>query len=203
MLYTDNRRYPYPESAAEVGNGGLHTELLARAVDADLSALASAWANALVRSTMIAEQKLGDSFPFIAGSEGSVSPDTVSSRTGLGVRNTPGIVRADLPGWFKITGHIRSKATGTISAAAQHRVGLVHYRPAKTAGSLDVVGARYALAFQAGTADMYNGVTGMFRLIAGDQVWLTFFHQNAGSTVVVVGSGSFGTRLEVVRFRGL
>lgn len=202
MRYTDNRGYPYPENAKESGHGGLHSELLARAVDNDLVALNAAVAATLIRDSIISELRLGDSSAVAAASETPVFCDTVTKLTGTLIRSDPAEVRVITPGWFKITGHIRAKATGTITSAALHRATLQHYRTNPVGGGLLLMASRVATAFQSGTGDVFNSVTGVFEVRETDQVWLSFFHQNVGSSCVVVGTGTFGTRLEATRYGG-
>lgn len=203
MKYTTNRRYPYPQDAKDAGHGGLHSELLARAVDDDLVALNAAVAASLIRDSLIAELRLGDSSPIAAASEVPVFCDTVTSLTGTSIRSDPAEVRVTAPGWLKITGHIRAKATGTITASARHQVTLQHYRTNPVSGGLLLLATRVSTAFQSGTLDVFNSVTGVFEVRTTDQVWMSFSHQNTGSSVVVVGTGTFGTRLEATRYGGL
>ena len=204
MLYTARRGYPYPASAKEAGNGGLHSELLARAIDTDMTALQAAWAAELVGDTLIQELRNADSSPMSSG--GTPTPqftDTITKQTGTGIKTNTSAVYPARPGWFQITAHSRARVTGATTAAARHQLILRHYRDDPGGGSLITVAERHALTFQGTTGDVFNTVSGIFQLRETDQVWMYYYHLNTASTVILVGTSTFGVRMQTVRLGDL
>jgi hypothetical protein len=194
--YTTNRGYPYPSSEREGGNGGLHSELLARAVAADLDVVDAEWAALLQRPSIILSMT-SDLTGLSTGGIYGVSMSTVDKQVGTDVVYSGTGVRAAKPGWYHITAQLRSKASGTITAAAQHRVQLEHVKPVY--GSLATVQMYYTETFQAGSLDNYLMIDVVVHLLLNEEVRMRFFHTNTGSTATVVAAGTRLTAAQIVR----
>lgn len=187
--YTDNRGYPFPSSPREAGNGGLHSELLARAVAADLDVVDATWAGLLQRSS-INLTLAADITPISASGLATVFMDTVEKQVGpslvhtgiaIGVTETGG-------GWYHITGQVHSKANGTITADAQHRVQIEHTYP--LLGLIATKRMYYSETFQSGTVDMYAAIEVVLHLAYGEEARMKFFHTNTGSDARVVAANT-------------
>jgi len=193
--YTPNRGYPFPSSERETGNGAAATEVFARAVAADLDVIDAGWATELQHSTIVLTIA-SDLTPLGSGGLYGVSMDTVVKLTaGVGLKfSGAGIgVATDGDGWYHITGQCHSKANGTITAGAQHRVQLEHL--GAEYGGFVTKRMYYSESFQAGSLDMYTTIEAVVHLVAGDEVRMRFFHTNTGSDarVVVAGTRLTGT----------
>lgn len=197
--YTDNRRYPYPSSAREAGNGGLHSELLARAVAADLDNLDAAWAAEPTKATKIANLS-ADTGGQGTGSDWTVQMNNVVKSTGPWDSNNPAQMQVSLPGWYYVALNLRTDCTGAITVNAQH-VCWVRLVRNNAAGVTATIEERYAATYQpSATAGIYNRVGGMFRMLVGDRIWAAYRHTNTGSTVKVTASGTY---LSATRMCGL
>ena len=206
-LYTPNRGYPFPASPREAGNGGLHSELLARAVARDLDALDAAWAAAAQPSTKVMNKNT-DTTNLTANAGGSgfaIFMDVVEKQTGQAFTTETDelAVAAGWGGWFLVNCQLRSKAQGAITAGARHTLFLRVLGPGRT-GNLTELETRRADTFANGaTVDIYNQIQGMIRLEAGNRIWIGFDHTNTGSNVTVQGTGTGGTKIEATRICGL
>lgn len=197
---TKNRGYPFPSSERETGNGGLFSELLARAVAADLDAVDRDWAAELQHSTMVLNMS-ADLTPLTNGTEYSVFFNTLEKRTtGLGLKATQlNYLTPDVggEGWYHVIATCQSKANGTITAGAQHRM------------HLNVNGDRYGApfvkrtyyfnTFQRGTLDNYMGGEAVVHLGTNESMRMGFFHLNTGSDARVVAAGTRLTATLLVR----
>lgn len=199
MDYTPFRSYPIPSSERETGNGGLHSELLARAVAADLDVLDPAWAGEMQHATQILTMST-NATGYAANSDRSILFDTISKQTtGLGLNSNQILHPAKGgDGWYHVVCAIRAAASGTITANALHRLSLKVYEdqanvqiPRET---------RYVETLQIGTANVYLMIEAMVLLKYGDnnQVWPYLVHTNVGSTVNIVAAGSFLTATKIV-----
>jgi hypothetical protein len=200
-LYTRYREYPYPRDAKEAGNGGLHSQMLAEAVQQDLDALDAAWTLETQRPTLMAV-KSGDQ-TIGAGLAGqSINAMVVERQVGITMINA-GFYRAKPggEGWYHVLATVRSKATGTITAGALHQIELKSFKVNAT-GNLDYLESRFGRAFQSGSADVYTEVQDLIYIDQKTEVRFQFGHNNAGSSVAVVGSGTGGTRITLTRIVG-
>jgi hypothetical protein len=204
-LYSRYRGYPYPRDAKEAGNGGLHSQLLAEAVERDLGVLDAGWAAEADRPTLMAT-KNGDQTGIGSGLSGATSLDnwTVEKLTGPTIfpsltgtfRPNPG-----MGGWFHVSLTMRTKASGTVTADAVHRIGLRTFR-VSAIGNYDTIETRWSQSFQTGSADMYNELNLVVYLTYTLPCRPYFQHTNTGSTATVVGSGTGGTRISFTRILG-
>lgn len=197
--YTDNRRYPYPTSAREAGNGGAASEALARAIAADLDVLDAGWAAAPVRSTKIIGLS-ADSGGFGSGSQSSWTPTTVVQVTGSAYTTATSEIRVNLDGWYEANLNFAVAPTGALTVSSRLECWIRHYRN-NAVGTLVTQSERFGDTYwPSSTANLYNRVSGMFRMLAGDRLWVYWRHGNAASTVKILAQGS---TLQAVRVRGL
>lgn len=196
---TRYRRYPIPTSARETGNGGAHSEALARAVAADMDALDAAWAAEAVHATasltLSADANVGGS-----NSETSISLNQVEHQSGVGIIPSPGSGTFGVPkgvsGWYHIAANIRAGATGAITANARHLLMLKVW--SSPYGYFINREIRYTETFQSGSLDVYNALEGMFFLDSTFTVGLYYLHTNVGSTVAVRAASSRFTATRIV-----
>lgn len=196
--YTDNRRYPYPSSEREAGNGALHSELLARAVAADLDLLDAAWAQEPLKSTKIATLS-ADGSALSSGTDWTLLMNSVVKVTGLWDTANPAQMQVSLPGWYYIVFNLHTVATGAVTANARHLC-YIRQKRNNTAGILSTVSERWGDTFTTTGVDVYNKASGMFRMLAGDRIWCAFQHTNAASTVKPAATATF---LSATRLCGL
>ena len=199
MDYTRNRGYPIPSSERETGNGGLHSELLARAVAADLDVLDPAWAAEMQHATQILTMS-ADQTGFSANSDRAVLFDTISKQTtGLGLNSNQVLHPArGGDGWYHICCDITAQASGTITAGALHRMSLrVFEDQANVQVARDTY---YTETLQIGVQAIWCQIEAMVLLRYGDnnQVWPYWVHTNTGSTVTIVASGSYLTATKIM-----
>lgn len=187
--YTRNRGYPYPSSEREAGNGGLHSELLARAVAADLDLIDAGWAAELQRPTIIAGLS-GNSGNLIANTAPTLNLNTVEKQVGslLTLSGLGLVVAEGGNGWYHLTCQVHSQAVGAITADAQHRAQIDHSETLY--GTITTKRMYYFESFQSGSLDMYTMGEAVVHLTVGDAVRLRFFHTNAGSDARVLQSGT-------------
>lgn len=191
MKYTDNRGYPYPASAREAGNGGLASEILARAFAADLDELDAGWAGEMQHSAVVL-RKNTDQTGISANSATTFLMDIQDKKTtglGLGSSTISLSVVAGGEGWYHVNATLRSKASGAITAGAQHRLQLREMYT-NSDGNLIERRLRYAETFQQGVTDNFNQLNACVYLGLGDQVRVQLFHTNVASTATIVASGS-------------
>lgn len=201
--YTDRRGYPYPTDAKETGNGGLHSELLARSVAADLDTVDASWVAEMQHATLMMT-KNGDQTGISSGAETVLTTFTTEKQTsGVGLVANPILRPVSLAGvgWYHVIATLRSKASGAITAGAQHRIQFKIYGQLGD-GSLVLRDTRYSESFQQGSLDMFNELEAMIYLGATDQLRVVFFHLNAASTGTVVGA-SAGTRISATKILGV
>lgn len=202
-LYTKNRGYPYPASEREAGNGGLHSELLARAIQRDLDDLDAAWAAELQHSTVNLIMT-GDHGGYVANSvDQNVLFDAAEhGSSGLGLNNfgagqqTLSVARGG-DGWYHVTGSLRAGASGTITAASRHsaRLRIQEFK----FGQAQEVNLDLVDTYQSGSADISITVESILHLSRGQELALAYFHNNASDMIVrQVGTGLAATQL----FRG-
>jgi hypothetical protein len=191
VKYTDNRGYPYPASAREAGNGGLASEVLARAVAADLDYLDAGWAGEMQHSAVVL-RKNTDQTGINASSATTFLMDILDKKTtGLGLGNSTVAlsVVAGGEGWYHVNATLHSKASGAITAGAQHRLQLQELYT-NSYGNFAERRVRYTETFQQGVTDNYNQLNACVYLGLGDQVRMQLYHTNTGSTATIVASGS-------------
>lgn len=197
--YTEHRGYPYPSSERETGNGGLHSEQLARKVAGDLDVIDAGWAAELQRSSIILSLA-SDVSPLIANALHTVALTTVVKQTtglGLAVDNIGLTVAKGGAGWYHFTAQTQSKANGAITANAQHRIQLDHIHQAY--GGLVTSQTYCTESFQAGSGDMFLMVDAVVHLSYGDKMWLRFLHGNTGSDGRVVAAATHLTGSLIVK----
>lgn len=200
--YTQNRAYPFPSSERETGNGGLHSELLARAVAADLDQIDADWAGEMQRSTLLLSLA-ADVTGLFNGNDNSLDLETVDKQTtGLGAYSSPGFdlvrVRPGGEGWYHVVASLRTRAEGAITANAQHRLILE-----VTETKLGAIVSRdkiWVTSFASGSTDVYNQMEAVFYLGKGDQLYMKYLHYNTASTCRAVATG---TRLAVTKIVGV
>ena len=193
--YTDNRRYPYPSSEREAGNGGAHSEALARAVAADLDVLDAAWALEPTKTTKIANLS-ADGSGLGTGTDWTLLMNNVVKSIGSWDTNNPAQLQVSAPGWYYVTFNIHTVATGAVTGNARH-ICYLRQKRNNSAGITSTVDERFGDTYTTSVVDVYNKTAGMFRCLAGDRFWCAFQHTNAASTVKVSASGTYltGTRL--------
>lgn len=187
--YTRNRGYPYPSSEREAGNGGLHSELLARAVAEDLDGIDAGWAGLLQRPTLVLSI-FADQTGLSNNALYSVFTDVVDKQVGTALESSGVGMRVAKggDGWYHITGQLHSRAEGAITADAQHRMQLEHIIPQY--GNLATYRMYYYESFQSGSLDMYTMGEAVVHLTYGQEIRMRFFHTNTGSTGRVVVAGT-------------
>lgn len=197
--YTDNRRYPYPSSPREAGNGAAASEALARAVAADLDVLDAGWNVAPIRSTKIIGLS-ADSGGFSSGNRTSWTPTTIVQTTGAAYTTATSEIRVMQDGWYEVNLNFAVAPTGALTVSSRLENWITHYR-SNSVGTLITQSEREGDTYwPSATANLYNRVSGMFRMLANDRIWVYWQHGNAASTVKVLAQGS---TLQAVRVRSL
>ena len=202
MRYTPNRGYPYPKDEKETGNGGLHSELLARAVAADLDTLDAGWAAELGHSTVLLKLN-GDKTGFIANdaNQGVFFDDVDHASTGPFLFSGAGsqviAVNRGGDGWYHCNGSLRALPSGTVNDGARHRLGIVVFEFVLSQGT--IVDARYAETYMNSTQDITMTVDGMFYLRFGQTLEMRYLHANTSSDMTVRAAG---THLAATRIMG-
>lgn len=201
--YTDNRGYPFPASEREAGNGGLHSELLAVAVQRDLDDLDTQWAAEMQHST-VNLVLTADRLSLVNGDVNQpVLLDTFEhNSSGLGLFTFGGMQQLQVArggdGWYHVTAALRAGASGTITAGARHslraRVTGTKFSTSYTVRE-DLVDT-----YQSGTADISITLESVMYLAFGQSLGLWYYHTNVGSTMTarVAGTSLAATLL----FRG-
>lgn len=196
--YTRNRGYPYPTSEREAGNGGLHSELLARRVARDLDTVDAAWAGELQKPTAQLT-KTGDLVGIFNANQDFIALfDTLEhASTGVGLVVSGGGSTFFLPlgsvaGWYNFSSSLHTVATGTVTAGARHRMSIV--RLGNLYGTFQTKEARYCETYQAAGSEVYNSLECVMRVEPGDTVQVNYLHANASSmTLKAAGSRLSGT----------
>lgn len=183
---TRYRRYPVPSNQREYGNGGLHSELLARAVALDLDVLDAAWAAELLDSTLI-NTLASDLTGISSGDSYWVLLDTVERFTNgePGLLNAASEVNIGTPdggGWydFSVTLHVQS--AGAITVNARHRMECRIYRP--EFGTFTIIDSFNQEEYQTGSQDIYLNVGFCAGLGYGDFLVPVYSHTNASGANV-------------------
>lgn len=208
MLYTPRRKYPYPASELEAGNGGLASELLARAVAQDLDALDAAWALEAQKSTKTLTLTANQAGISSGGTTLLILHNTIEKVTGTAFTTAANqlIVAPGGAGWYFVDCQLRAKPSGAVTTSARYRITLQLIR-SSVAGFNIPVDSRQAEVYSnsATTTDVYNQCQGVFRALEGDRFWCTFDHTNAASAVTVAGTAGLGegTRIQATRVCGL
>lgn len=192
-LYTDNRGYPYPASDREAGNGGLHSEQLATAVQRDLDDLDTQWAAELQHSTANLILNAPRTNLFANDANQPMLFDTFEhASSGLGLFTYAGMQQLGVAkggqGWYHVAGAIRAGASGTITAAARHslRLRLTEYK----FGTGFVVREDMVDTYQAGTTDINITIESVMYLAYGQDLSLYYFHTNTGSSMTAQVAGT-------------
>lgn len=198
--YTDNRGYPYPSSEREAGNGGLHSELLARAVARDLDPVDAAWAAGVNRdtSTMTRGADLSAYFnsnqvisvPFDTLEHGSTGATLIAS-VGSGTFIPP----KGWAGWYHFSVVVHTVASGTVTANVRHRVGIA--RMGNLYNTFQDKEVRWCDTFQPPSGDIYNAVEGVMHVEYGDTIEARYYHLNASSMTFKALGSRFGATLIV------
>jgi hypothetical protein len=195
--YTPNRGYPYPSSAREAGNGGLHSELLARAVARDLDTVDAGWAAELQHST-VTLQMTSDHAGYGANSDQGVFFDGLEhGSSGLGLfqfsgQQTLGVAKGG-DGWYDVTGALRAISTGGVTGAARHIATLRKSR--FLFGGEDIIDTWSVEAYQAGTAEISITVQAVMHLAFGEELALYYFHTNASGMTLRQAGTNLGATL--------
>lgn len=189
--YTKYRRYPFPSSEREVGNGAAHSEALARAVALDLDTLDAGWAAAPIRTSKVLTLSANSTAIVNGGGQTLISFNTVGTTKGSAFLTNDGIgVKVTDPaaeGWYYVNVNAEMQPTGTVTVGAKFELWLQQQR-ANGSGSLVVPanGEKLGSAYYATTNPaLDNRVAGVFRLVVNDRVWLRWRHTNTGSTARV------------------
>lgn len=200
--YTQNRGYPYPSSEREAGNGGRHSEALARAVAADLDVLDAGWVRQATRPSKIIGFP-ADSAGFSSGGTNSLDFGTITTVVAPEYFNTANSevrIATGGDGWYFANMNLRIAPTGAVTVNARTQLWVRHLR-SNAGGTLVTQTERHGDTFwPSSTVDLFNRASGMFRMIAGDRIWVYWTHANVASTVKVVAAGTY---LEVTRVCGL
>lgn len=199
MDFTTYRGYPIPSSERETGNGGLHSELLAQAVAADLDVLDPGWAAEMQHATQILTMSANQT-GFAAASDQPVLFNTITKQTsGIGLNSSQVLAPArGGDGWYHVNCAMRFAASGTITANALHRLDL------RTLHNVDNViltkQSRPVETIQVGSLNIFLQIEAMIllRYGKGEQVWPYYTHTNTGSTMTAVANGSFLTATKIV-----
>jgi hypothetical protein len=204
--FTKYRRYPYPSSEREVGNGAVASEALARAVALDLDTLDAGWAAAPIRTSKILTPSANGSAVVAGGSYLVQQFATVAATKGSAGLASDGtglrILDASAEGWYWVNLNIEMAITGTVSIPAGFDVVLQQLR-ANGAGTLVVPpnGERYGNTFTAtSNSTLDNRVSGVFRMQVNDRMWVRWKHGNGASTARINQSQSI---LQAVRLSPL
>jgi hypothetical protein len=189
--YTRNRGYPYPSSEREAGNGGLHSELLARKVAQDLDAVDAAWAAELQKPTAqltLAVDRV-DYFP--ANQDAGAPFDTLEhASTGVGLTASTGsgnfFMAKGAAGWYHFSASLHTAAAGVVTAGARHRMSIV--RLGNLYGTFQTKEARYCETYQTASSDVFNSLECVMRVEPGDTIQVNYLHAN-GSGMTAKGTG--------------
>ena len=191
--YTDYRGYPYPASEREPGNGGLHSEQLATAVQRDLDDLDTQWAAEMQHSTVNLILS-ADRTSLINGDVNQpLLFDTFEhASSGLGLFTFGGMQQLQVArggnGWYLVTAALRAGASGTITAAARHslrvRVSGTKFSTGYTVRE-DLVDT-----YQSGTADISITIETVMYLAFGQTLGCWYYHTNAGSSMTARVAGT-------------
>lgn len=190
MKYTSSRGYPYPASERETGNGGLHSELLARAVARDLDVVDAAWAAELQRPSATLTRSTDSAGYFNANQDLWVPLDTLehaSADTRLVASTGAGAFSVTAPGWLHFSASLHTVASGTVTAGARHRMAII--RLGNLYGTFQTKETRYCETYQTTGSEVYNSVEGVMHVDVGDTVQLNYFHANA-STMTLRAAGT-------------
>lgn len=201
--YTDNRGYPYPSSAREAGNGGAASEALARAIARDLDTVDAGWALQATRPTKILGLAANIT-NFVNGVRQVVNFSQVNKIVQPSYFTTSTTeIRVLADGWYRALLNFRGAPSGTVTVNARMENWLNHYR-SDASGTLRHVepsGERFGETYWPSTTpDLFNEVSGVFRMISGDRIWAELQHGNTGSNINIVASGTY---LTVVRLAGI
>lgn len=182
--YTRNRGYPYPASERETGNGGLHSELFARAVAQDLDAVDAAWAAELQKPSASMTRSADLSAYFNNNQDIPVPYDTLEhASTGFGLTASVGSGSFFVPsggaGWYFFSASMRTVASGTITANCRHRMSIV--RQGNQFGQFQTIESRFAETYQATGVEIYNALECVMHVDPGDTVIVNYFHNNASA----------------------
>lgn len=199
--YTRYRKYPYPSSEREVGNGAAASEALARAIALDLDTLNAGWAAAPIRTSKILTLSANGATQS-SGSLLSISFNTVSTTRGSSGLSSDGtgirITDSSAEGWYYINVNAQMQPTGTVTVNAKFELWLQQLR-SNGAGTLVVPwnGERLGNNYYSTTNPaLDNRVMGMIRLQLNDRVWCKWRHTNTGSVARINQAQSI---MQVVR----
>lgn len=198
--YTDNRGYPYPSSERETGNGGLHSELLARGVARDLDTVDAAWAAGVNRDTSTLTRNADLAAYFNANQVLSIPFDTLEhGSTGATLVASVGSGTFTVPkgwaGWYHFTLAVHTVASGTVTGNARHRVGIA--RMGNLFSAFQDKEVRWCDTFQPAAGDIYNSVEGVMHVEGGDTIEARYFHQNVSAMTFKALGSRFGATLIV------
>lgn len=191
--YTDYRGYPYPASEREAGNGGLHSELLAKAVQRDLDDLDTQWAAEMQHSTVNLILNADRTGLFNGDANQPLLFDTFEhGSSGLGLFTFGGMQQLQVAkggdGWYLVTASIRAFASGAVTAASRHslrvRVSGTKFSTGYTIRE-DLVDT-----YQAGTADIAISIETVMYLAYQQTLGCWYYHTNTGSTMTARVAGT-------------
>jgi hypothetical protein len=193
--YSRNRRYPSPSSDKELGNGGLASEVFARAVARDLDRVDAGWAAELQHPTATMTLSADQAGYFLASNDQVIPFDTLEhASTGVGLVPQAGagsftVVKGG-DGFYSFTVAVHTVASGTVTANARHRVSI--NRNGNLYGAFQTKNVFYAETYQQTGVEIYLALETVARLEYGDTVESHYFHVNA-STMTFKASASYFT----------
>lgn len=196
--YTRNRRLPFPSSEREVGNGGLHSELFARAVARDLDTVDASWAAELQRPSAQMTRSADVAGYFNSNQTLSVPYDTLEhASTGLGISTSLGsgsfFALAGRQGWYHFSASLHTVASGAVTANVRHRMSIARY--GNKFGSFQLKQARYCETYQPAAGEVYNSVEAVLYVEPGDNIYVDYFHLNASSMTLRASGSRFSATL--------
>lgn len=200
--YTPNRGYPFPSSPREAGNGGLHSELLARAAARDLDDVDTQWAAEQQHSTVTLKLN-GDQTGHTPNNDNDLVlfDGAEHASSGLGLSGSPSVqylvVTKGGDGWYHVTGSLRAGASGTVTNGALHTLRLRRSR--FRFGKEEIIQVWNVNTSQAGTGDISVSIEMVTRIEFGETLAMYYQHNNASNmTIRQVGTSLAGTQI----FRG-
>lgn len=196
--YTKNRSYPFPSSDRETGNGGLASELLARAVARDLDEVDTDWAAELQRRSAQMTRSADLAAYFASSQTLSVPYDTLEhASTGLGISTSLGsgsfFALAGRGGWYHFSASVHTLASGTVTANARHRMSIARY--GAQFNSFQLKQARYCETYQPSGSEIFNSVEAVFHVDPGDTIQVDYFHLNASAMTLRASGSRFSAAL--------
>jgi hypothetical protein len=121
MLYTPSQGLPYPASRREMANAPLASELLARAVDAKLSALSTGWTAEMNGPTVVLNLSANQT-GIVANSDWPVFADTITKQVPAGWSTSSQTFAARDDGWYHLFAGVQLTCESTISSGTKREM---------------------------------------------------------------------------------